>query len=110
MDSLFIHSLISLHSLSQPAPCGAGIAGGGGRWREDMASGGEGFGTERARLAQGGFRGQFYKEIPLNEFSENIKNLQNFHLRRIRYFWVQNSKNPDPCKEFFFLGVNPPTC
>ena len=46
------------------------FAGGGGRWRADMASGGEGFGTERARLAgdglsierarlaQGGYRGQ----------------------------------------------------
>ena len=46
------------------------FAGGGGRWRVDMASGGEGFGTERARLvgdglrterarlAQGGYRGQ----------------------------------------------------
>ena len=79
MDSLFIHSLISLHSLSQPAPCGAGIAGGGGRWREDMASGGEGFGqerarlggdalgTERARLAQGGFRGQFSKRNPFKK-------------------------------------------
>ena len=49
--------------------------------------GGDGFGTERARLAQGGssaerarlaqggLRGQFPKEIPLNEFSENTKNL-----------------------------------
>ena len=27
--------------------------------------GGDGFGTERARLAQGGFRGQFYKRNPL---------------------------------------------
>ena len=46
-----------------------GFARGGGRWREDTASGGEGFGTERARLgrdalgterarlAQGGYRG-----------------------------------------------------
>ena len=60
-----------------------------------MASGGEGFGTERARLAgdglsterarlaQGGYWGQgfgterarlnFIKEIPLNEISENLK-------------------------------------
>ena len=85
MASLFhslTHSLTHFHS--QPA-CGLGFAGGGGRWREDMASRGEGFGTERARLggdalgterarlAQGGFsaerarlaqvcfRGQFYK-------------------------------------------------
>jgi len=29
-------------------------AGGGGRWRTDMASGGEGFGLERARLAGDG--------------------------------------------------------
>ena len=78
------------------------FAGGGGRWRADMASGGEGFGTERARLAgdglsterarlaQGGYRGQgfgterarlaqggfwvnFIKEIPLNEISEKLK-------------------------------------
>ena len=46
------------------------FAGGGGHWRADMASGGEGFGTERARLAgdglcterarlaQGGYRGR----------------------------------------------------
>ena len=34
------------------------FAGGGGRWRADMASGGKGFGTERARLAQGGYRGE----------------------------------------------------
>ena len=76
----FTHSLhfTSLHftHFSQPAPCGAGIAGGGGRWREDMASRGEGFGTDRARLggdafgterlrrAQGGFRGQFSKRNP----------------------------------------------
>ena len=79
------------------------FAGGGGRWRADMASGGEGFGTERARLAgdglrteratvaqdgyrrqgfgterarlaQGGFLGQFYnRKISLNEISENLK-------------------------------------
>ena len=30
------------------------FAGGGGRWRADMASGGKGFGTERARLAGDG--------------------------------------------------------
>ena len=65
--------------------------------------GGEGFGTERARQAQGG---------PSAERARLAqgKNLQKFYLRRIRYFWVQNSKNPDPRKEFFFLGVNPPTC
>ena len=67
--------------------------GGGGGWRANMASGsegfgterarltgdglstqrarlaqggyrGQGFGTERARLAQGGFLGQFYKRNP----------------------------------------------
>ena len=32
---------------SQPAPTGAGLQGGGGRCREDMASGGKGFGTEK---------------------------------------------------------------
>ena len=69
----------SLHN--QPAAWAFGslgfrFAGGGGRWRADMASGGEGFGTERARLAgdglrterarlaQGGFLGQFYKRNP----------------------------------------------
>ena len=71
MDSL---SLFSLFTTS--LRWGLRIAGGGGRWREDMASGGEGFGTERARLgqggssaerarlAQGGFRGQFSKRNP----------------------------------------------
>ena len=68
MDSLFITSLTSLH-FTTSLRWGLRIAGGGGRWREDMASGGEGFGTERARLggdavgterarlAQGGFWG-----------------------------------------------------
>ena len=82
MASLLIHftSLYFTHSLhSQPAPCGAGIAGGGGRWREDMASGGEGCGTERARLAQGGSSAERARLA-------QGKNLQNFHLRRIRYF------------------------
>ena len=75
MDSL--SSLThSLSLTSQPALArrafgrlGHGFARGGGRWREDTASGGEGFGTERARLgrdalgterarlAQGGYRG-----------------------------------------------------
>ena len=80
-----------------------GSQGVGSRWREDMASGGEGFGTEggrlagdglrteRARLAQGGYPGQtllhrtcktspgwlpgsiFIKEIPFNEISESLK-------------------------------------
>ena len=59
--------------------------------------GGEGFGTERARLAQGGSSAERARLA-------QGKNLQNFHLRRIRYFWVQISKNPDPRKEFFFLG------
>ena len=74
------------------------FVGGGGRWRADMASGGkgfgterarlagdglsterarlaqggyrgQGFGTERARLAQGGFLGQFYKRNP---FKRNL--------------------------------------
>ena len=71
---------------------GLRIAGDGGRWREDMASGGEGFGTERARLAQrgyrgqcfgterarlaqGGFLGQFYKRNP---FKRNFRKSQNF--------------------------------
>ena len=62
----FHHSLhfTSLHSLhNQPAAWAFGslgfrFAGGGGRWRGDMASGGKGFGTERARLAQGGYRGE----------------------------------------------------
>ena len=91
-----LHFFTSLHN--QPAAWAFGslgfrFAGGGGRWRADMASGGEGFGTERARLAgdglsterarlaqggyrgqgfgterarlaQGGFLGQFYKRNP----------------------------------------------
>ena len=76
MASLHFTSL-SLHFFfhNQPAAWAFGslgfrFAGGGGRWRADMASGGEGFGTERARLAgdglsterarlaQGGYRGQ----------------------------------------------------
>ena len=64
------------HFTSQPT-CDFGFAGGGGRWREDMASRGEGvgkesarlggnaLGTERARLARGGFWDQFYKRNPL---------------------------------------------
>ena len=45
----------------------------------------------------------FTKEIPLNEISENTKILLKNSLRRIRYFCIQNSKNPDPHKEFFFF-------
>ena len=75
MASLFIH-FTSLTHFTTSLRWGLRIAGGGGRWREDMASGGEGFGTERARLggdalgterarlAQGGFRGQFSKRNP----------------------------------------------
>ena len=56
-----------------------------------MASGGEGFGTERARLAgdglsterarlaQGGFLGQFYKRNP---FKRNLWKSQNFAQKR----------------------------
>ena len=52
-----------------------------------MASGGEGFGTERARLgqggfsaerarlAQGGFQGQFYRRNP---FKQNVSKRQKF--------------------------------
>ena len=54
----------SLTFFTTSCALGLRIAGGGGRWREDMASGGEGFGTERARLAQGGFRDQFSKRNP----------------------------------------------
>ena len=88
--NVFVITFTSLHS--QPAG-GLGFAGGGGRWREDIASRGKGFGTERARLggdalgterarlAQGGvsaerarlaqvcFRGQFYKR---NSFKRNF--------------------------------------
>ena len=69
----FTFHFTSLHN--QPAAWAFGslgfrFAGGGGRWRADMASGGKGFGTERARLAgdgllterarlaQGGYRGE----------------------------------------------------
>ena len=77
MASLFTsltHSLTHFHS--QPAASRAGFRALGGRRREAMASGGDGFGTERARLvgdalgterarlAQGGFRGKFYKRNP----------------------------------------------
>ena len=58
---MFLSSLFtfftSLHN--QPAAWAFGslgfrFAGGGGRWRADMASGGKGFSTERARLAGDG--------------------------------------------------------
>ena len=45
-----------------------------------MATGGEGFGTERAGLAQGGFLDQFYKRNPFNEISEKLKIL----LKKVR--------------------------
>ena len=114
MDSLFIHSLHSLTFHNQRFASGfqeVEVVGekirvlegdGFGTERARLAQGGSS--AERARLAQGGFRGQFSKRNPCT------KNLQNFHLRRIRYFWVQNSKNPDPRREFLFLGGNPPTC
>ena len=80
------------------------VLGGDGVGTERVRQAQGGSSAERARLAQVGFRGQFSKRNPFKRISENTKNLQNFHLRRIRYFWVQNSKNPDPRKEFFFLG------
>ena len=79
-----------------------------GTERARLAQGGSS--AERARLAQGGFRGQFSKRNPFKRIFWKHQKFANFHLQRIRYFWVQNSKNPDPRKEFFFLGVNPPTC
>ena len=64
-----MNSLFHFTFHNQPAAWAFGslgfrFAGGGGRWRADMASGGKGFGTKRARLAQGGFLGQFYKRNP----------------------------------------------
>ena len=85
--------------------CAGGFAvqGGEGVGEKIWVLGGDGFGTERARLAQGGSSAE-------RASLAQVKNLQNFHLRRIRYFWVQNSKNPDPRKEKIFLGSNSPTC
>ena len=59
MDSLLslTHSLHFTH-FTHNQPLRVLLSGGGGRWRADMASGGKGFGTERARLAQGGYRGE----------------------------------------------------
>ena len=54
--------------------------------------------------------GEFYKEIPLNEISGNFKILVKNYLRRIRYFCIQNSKNPHPHKEFNFRWCNTSTC
>ena len=45
-----------------------------------MATGGEGFGTEHARLAQGGSGVNLIREIPLNEISEKLKIL----LKKVR--------------------------
>ena len=85
MDSLH-HFTFSLHNqrLAAPALQGVEVVG-----EKIWVPGGEGFGTERARLAQGGSSAERARLA-------QGKNLQNFHLRRIRYFWVQNSKNPDP--------------
>ena len=55
----FTHSLT--HSLSQRE---AMAFGGNGFGTERARLGGDALGTERARLAQGGFRGQFYKRNP----------------------------------------------
>ena len=57
LSSLHFTFFTSLHN--QPAAWAFGslgfrFAGGGGRWRADMASGSEGFGIERARLAGDG--------------------------------------------------------
>ena len=56
---------------------------------------GEGFGTERARLAQGGFLGQFYKRNPLNEISENLTIL----LKKVR---VGQFSKRNPFKQKFW--------
>ena len=58
------------------------------------------FGTERARLAQSGFRVNFIKEIPFNEISENLK----FVLKNVRgdeMAWHST------CKTSLFLAWNP---
>ena len=129
MASLFIHSLTHftftinfgesylVPRQRRPAPCGAGIAGGGGRWREDMASGGEGFGTEgarlgrdalgteRARLAQGGFRGQFSKRNPfLKKSLKTCKILHGYTPVNSKTFVHKIPKIQIPMRNFFFVG------
>ena len=86
------------------------------------ATGGERFGTERARLAQGGFLGQFYKRNPFkrnfwksqnvaqkreggqfskrNPFKWNFRKLQNFAQKSLTenpillYFFFTKSRSP----------------
>ena len=98
-------SLFTFHFFfhNQPAAWAFGslgfrFAGGGGRWRAGMASGGEGFSTERARLAgdglsterarlaQGGYRGQGFgterarpEAYKLHFFAKNPKNPPETH-------------------------------
>ena len=52
---------------------------------------------------------QFYKRNQAKKNSEILKNLLKNYLRRIRYFCIQNSKNPDPHKDFNFHWCNSPT-
>ena len=47
----------------------------------------------------------FTKEIKPNEISENLKILQINHLRRIRYFCIQNSKIQIPVWILIFLSA-----
>ena len=80
-----------------------------------MASGGKGFGTERARLGQDGCSAERARLTQGGSSAERARlaqgtNMQNFYLRRIRYFCIQNSKNPDPYIDFEFRGCTPPTC
>ena len=52
---------------------------------------------------------QFYKRNQAKQNSEILKILLKNYLRRIRYFCIQNSKNPDPHKDFNFHWCNSPT-
>ena len=56
------------------------VLGGDGFGTERARLVGDALGTERARLAQGGFRGKFYKRNPFKRFSENTKNFAKFSL------------------------------
>ena len=83
---------------------GTWLLGGDGFGTERARLVGDALGTERARLAQGGFRGQFSKRNPFKRFSENTKNFAKFSYGGSDTFGYKIQKIQIPIRNFFFLG------
>ena len=112
----YCYSLSLFTSVSQSA-LRAGRAGRreGVRRREDMASRvnwDRTCNTSRGWLAHetcktnpGWLLGSMKKKIPLNEIPQNLKIMLKNYLQMIRYFCLQNSRDPYPHLDLIFLGA-----